>query len=262
VLAVISLAACDGSHTKVTDGRVAQDAARDGRRLDGPGGVGDPVLHVPFATLTGQGANCTPDTSGQGHVVSCDVGGGTIALDPTAPGSGSESVSIAGSAYLETDSSQQFAPGSGSGLTVSIWVNIEASTTDQGCPVAKLDSALNGPTWQLYIEDSTDALVSGYSAADQPWTVSLQGITALESGWHMLSLTWDGATATAWFDGSAQGSTQVDLGFDDSPIVIGAEPTNGNVICAYDGLAAELFVYDRPLQAGELATLHAAPDGS
>jgi hypothetical protein len=77
--------------------------------------------------------------------------------------------------------------------------------------------------------------------------------------WHHLALTWDGATARAYVDGEPSGSLDVPaVGFDDSPLLVGADNNTGALAYFLTGGIDEVRIYDRPLSDTEVSALAAS----
>jgi hypothetical protein len=231
------------------------------REVDGeidalPPVMGNLVLHVPFDTLNGSGADCTPDATGR-HVVNCtETVPETITLVPGHVGSGA--LSLASASYLQTDSSTDFAPTS---LTVSVWVDIEHATDPpaQSCVVEKpfANPAATPPdtavSWQLCLSDTTDGYVAGNTGT--PWSITFNE-TSLDTDWHLLAFTWDGTTVKLYFDGNLVGTHVTQIGYDVNPITIGtAFSAPGVPSDSYSAWIDDVRIYNVALDGSQIMSL-------
>lgn len=221
-----------------------------------PSVMGNLVLHVPFDALNGSGADCTPDATGRHSVACVEPGFASIAVVLGRIGS---AFSLQSGAYLQTDSSDDFGPAA---LTVSVWVNIEsASEAPNGCVVEKaftdptLMPQTSSASWQLCFSDATDLYAAGDTGGSSSWAITLNR-TSLDTGWHLLTMTWDGMTVALWVDAGMVGTHPVQILYDTNPITIGTEFSAPSVPTGeYNAYVDDLRIYNIALGSGQIAAL-------
>jgi hypothetical protein len=259
VVSIVALAGgCDRllGLDEVSDAGHGSDARGDAAVDALPSVTGNLVLHVPFDTLSGSGANCTPDATGRHSVACVEPGFATIEL---VLGRIENAFSLESGAYLQTDSSDDFSPAA---LTVSVWVNIQsASEAPSGCVIEKAftDATVMPQTsavsWQLCFSDATDLYVAGDTGGSSQWAITLNQ-TSLDTGWHLLTMTWDGTTVALWVDAAKVGTHPVQILYDTNPITIGTEFLAPNAPSgAYNAYVDDLRIYNIALSSGQIATL-------
>lgn len=148
------------------------------------------------------------------------------------------------------------------GYTIAAWVQLDPAAELQIGILTKPLSVGIFNTWELYFyrDAGSDALDLWFCMADGPNDVCVfqtMAIDAVAQGFHAAA-TFDPPTATLWVDGQPAESFDVAaFTADTGPIFVGADRDNGVVESFFTGILDDIRVYDRALDAAELATLAA-----
>lgn len=149
------------------------------------------------------------------------------------------------------------------GLTVSVWLYLEALPTEFWALVTKPFGDGLGNSWELYFYPGSDGTAPlGFAVGTGMGFIE---VAAPElppvAEWVHVAATWDGAEATLWMAGRAVGGFEVpSLMFDDQAIFVGADDDHGPDLVGYfDGRLDDVRVYRRALGADEIAALAMMP---
>ena len=86
------------------------------------------------------------------------------------------------------------------------------------------------------------------------------GFTPVPGVWYQAALTFDNSSEaeTLYVDGVpvASGNAGVQIGYDSSPVLIGADNDFGSTVLAFTGEIDEVMLYDRVLSADEIAAIY------
>lgn len=142
-------------------------------------------------------------------------------------------------------------------VTVTVWVSPDELSTGtwQGI-VAKPVGAGDLNSWEIGFEGGSPGFItyvtdgSDGGCAETPWP-------RLQT-WHHAALVWDGSTIRWYLDGEMLDSTPVVvIGFDDHPLMLGADIDFDTVSRFFAGSIDEVRIYDRALSDDEVAALAA-----
>jgi len=78
---------------------------------------------------------------------------------------------------------------------------------------------------------------------------------AMDTAWHHLTITYDGATARLFVDGQSKSAAARDLATAPGPLIIGIRP-DLNWTTTFDGSVDDIRIYDRALSIAEVANLY------
>jgi hypothetical protein len=218
------------------------DARPDARPdASAPDAFVDPSLiaHWAFDDEPGDGAL---DSSGHGHTATCT---NCPLVVPGLLGMGYRFDAV--NDALVVEDSMEFR----GDVTIALWARPDA-TTNQIAALSKVYSG--GNTWQLELMPS------------DRWSFSGGSVHYLEGGpvttpqtWHHVAGTWDGTTKRLYVDGVMVTSVAATLTYDTGDIVLGADINGGAFALFWDGVLDDVRVYDRALDAAEIAALAGPP---
>jgi len=143
------------------------------------------------------------------------------------------------------------------GFTVTVFANIAAAPATRACVATKGLAGSQRNSWAVCIEPSRQVFFFTSTAN----TTDNQFSTALVSTgeWHHLAIRWNGTMKSIFVDGALDGMKAAVTEFDSDSIRIGGD-LDANVPTAYfTGAIDELRIYNRPLDAVEIAALAAPP---
>lgn len=189
------------------------------------------------------------DHSGHGNHASC--------VDPECPLLGD---GVVGNAALLDGSTQYLVIESPldtpTAFTIAAWIHADTLTAVEYRDVLTRpygDTYFNSwalgfppdvATMRFVIHDGATQLVGG----DAPWPARL--------GWHHVAGTWDGAASTVYLDGAAIGANTIaTVGYDDHPVLVGADFELGVPVNFFAGSIDDVRVYSRALDEAEIAAL-------
>lgn len=144
-------------------------------------------------------------------------------------------------------------------LTLQGWFRFNTVTFS---PVALMSKPVGPGTansYALYL-DRTD--LSGTAGNAGGLTELKSTFTPVAGQWHHLAYTFDDSTdfQTLYADGVlvASGANTRVVGYDGHPVLIGAESNNEILFAFFNGQVDEPAIYDRALDAAEIAAIFAA----
>jgi hypothetical protein len=215
----------------------APDAALADASIDLGAGL---VASYSFDTLPASGP-CLVDDTGHGH-------DGTCSVPPTlVAGKHGMAFSLApGPIDIEVADAPDL--DGAAGLTVAVWLQITNDPADFECAINRpfLDS--DADFWQICVQPAHVYVVIGGAA------ISAQPMPLNE--WHHVALTWDGAVGSLYVDGLLQSATRTTMDLADQPIAIGVDKDYLMPLAVpYPGMLDELRIYNRALDAAEMALL-------
>jgi hypothetical protein len=228
-------------------GAGAQDAQIDGRSL--PTGL---VLWLEMETDPPAIVD-----SAAGHTVQCSQPAQCPSRTAGKHGSGYMLSNAAGLHSLTVTYRADLDPTSG--FTIAAWVQL-VPVVDYLCAFTEPWPTGSNPDWDTFAMcvDGTSAQSCGTNACY--WNTDPAATTCglvLDSSWHHLAMTWDGATKTGFVDGVAVGSTPVaSLGFDASDLRVGGDLDGGlQPNFFWSGVLDDVMWFSRPLAPAEIAAI-------
>jgi hypothetical protein len=91
-------------------------------------------------------------------------------------------------------------------------------------------------------------------------TACIPAADVMPGDWVHVAITYDGATKLGYVNGQQRLSlADTTVSFDNSPLFIAADRNQGIVVGFYPGALDDIRIYDRPLEATEIAALAAPP---
>jgi len=202
----------------------------------------DLVAYYPMDDAVTQLTGCMTDTIGDhdgdcsGNVMSLLQGcrGGTFAFAGS-----DDAVRISSRGDLDLQA-----------LTIvfDVWFDSPPGDTNGGgCPVTR-PLASGDQSYAICFDDTTMFLTAA-GGSSQPLTIA-----PTTDQWHQVALTFDGATLTSYFDGTAGPTAAMTaLGYDGNPITLGTEVVTTTTTRQFVGRLDELRIYRRALAPQELA---------
>ncbi|MBU6399477.1 MAG: DUF11 domain-containing protein, partial [Verrucomicrobia bacterium] len=189
---------------------------------------------------------------------------GTLSVtnaDAYAPGEvGSAFVCDGAGQYVSVNDSPSLHP---TNVTIECWAMFDEY---DGCRVL-IGKPVNGGTddsFVLWNQDGTLHAQSFFTTGAGP-TLSYN-FNPAPGVWHHLAYSIDNTSSNQvlYVDGQAVASASVSgvLGYDNHPLLIGADVNNGGVSCIFSGLIDEPTIYNRALSAAEIQSIYfAGPAG-
>lgn len=137
-------------------------------------------------------------------------------------------------------------------MTLSAWVKL-SSLTGSGRLISKSGEPTRGYGWELWVDSSQSRLA--FTVAQSATSSFTVGASVPTGQWaHVAGTFTPGGEIALYVDGTlARALTGPVTGFDtDAGVRLGNRPDG---CCAFSGLVDDLRVFDRALDAGEIATL-------
>lgn len=238
---------------------VAEDVPEDVEPPDtGPAG---PVAQYDCDELIG---TIMEDATGNGHDARCDAAGCPTLVDDAERGTVCEFADLGGSTgeRLRVSHDEDFVSDA---FTIALWVNPTGARS--GSVIGKPYASGRANSWQLFMVRSGEQLLARFVSAVCPapeddcpseggeMITGLAGTAVPTSAWSHVALVWDGTTQFTFIDGVEVESEAGDIDFDTRDITIGADDNTGVVDLPYPGMVDDIRIYDRALEAAELAAL-------
>jgi concanavalin A-like lectin/glucanase superfamily protein len=197
------------------------------------------VAYYPMNEL-GPTATCMTDARG-GPAGACH---GTVSLVTSNHDHGYQ---FDGTAYITVpEQSAMPAP-----FTVAMWIRVaQALTANYECAANRVYGSGAANTWQICLITGGVYFGGGDGSYLQP------DATFADGGWHLLAITYNGASIQGVIDGRLQPVSPSNVFFDAQPIVIGVDLDAGSASAPYYQQIDELQIYDRVLSETELAMLY------
>lgn len=242
-------------------------SARDGAPADGPvnpggdagGDAGEPapdaapgddpslIAWYPLDTITGA---VTPDASGNGRDAACEPL--PTLCPPLVPGQSGTAMAFDDPVYLHVDNSDGYFD-TRDGFTIAAWVFLIDEDSTPGAVLSKPRGSGFQNSWQLEFEDGGTLAFTTSNGQDHEVERSVLDVPL--GIWVHVAGTWDGFTKQLYVDGLVRGARLVNIVFDGSDIVIGADRNGGDLALPFAGLIDDVRIYDRALDSSELAAL-------
>ena len=138
------------------------------------------------------------------------------------------------------------------GVTASAWLRLEAAPAARVCLGGKLFASAYENSWGVCVDPGLSVVF--YSARPNDELTSPDGILAI-ARWHHVAITWDGAVKRVWIDGTERASTSSVMSNDDGDVLLGGDEDSGLPGFFVTGALDEVRLYDRALDAAEIAAL-------
>jgi hypothetical protein len=134
-------------------------------------------------------------------------------------------------------------------FTISLWLNARMS---DAAFISKPVGTGSSNSWQLELRDPVVTFTTGVASSRQ----FLDSSVDLTIGrWYHVAATYDGGTKRLYVDGALVGTQDAPVGFDAHDVIIGADDNDGSIVLHYDGLLDDIRIYDRQLDAIQIAAL-------
>ncbi len=140
-----------------------------------------------------------------------------------------------------------------SNFTIAAWVKLDVANA--GCIMTKgLGSGVYN-SWALCNDMTTQELYF-YTAQTTAPDSLMPGNQVPVGSWHHVAGTWDGTSKVLYLDGNKLGDDQPPgIDFDNSEVFIGGDVDSGSATSFLPGSVDEVRVYNRSLNASEIAAL-------
>ena len=227
------------------------------------------VLTANGGTVTVTGGSAFPTSGLQGvwlfddgtaNDASVNARHGTMVNNPafssdTHTGYG-RSLLLNGTNYVTVDTggSQTVFDG-GEAMTVSAWV--KGSLDNYGAYISK-NGESNG--WQMRYKDTYRSVWTTRGGSSGHGDMEGNLATNVTTGWHMLTMTYDGSGKTIYIDGVLDSKTQAATGTispSSDLLAFGAKLLGGSVTSpCFNGLLDDICFYNRALSLGEVQAIY------
>ena len=154
---------------------------------------------------------------------------------------------------VDTGGSQAVFDG-GNAMTLSAWV--KGSPENYGAYISK-NGESNG--WQMRYKDTNGTVWTTRGGASGHGDMEGNLTTNVYSGWHMLTMTYDGANKSIYVDGVLDSKTQAATGAispSSDLLAFGAKLQGGSVASTFSGLLDDICFYNRALSLGEVQAIY------
>ncbi len=186
------------------------------------------------------------DSSGRGFNGTCQAGRSCPRLVPGRIGSGYEFDGVSQHVRVADDGTFSRV----TAFTIACWARVQAA--QDAALLSKPFGTGNDNSWQFEINPMGRLSFGG------PSNDFVTGVSVTYGPWIHLAGTWDGRSKRFYVDGRLVGTRAQSLTFDRSEIIIGADlgvaPTR-NLVIPFRGIIDEVRIYDRALDAAEVAAL-------
>jgi uncharacterized repeat protein (TIGR01451 family) len=158
-----------------------------------------------------------------------------------------------GSTFVSVPDNTSLRPAS---LTLEAWVLFNATVTSPQVVMAKAVGSGSFDSFSLWVDSSgikgqTGNVSQNIGAVSAPYTFAV-------GQWYHLAFTRDGAgVATVYVNGVAAATTTdaTPIGYDGTPMTIGADIDSGSPASAVVGVVDEAAIYDHALTAAQIAAI-------
>ena len=140
------------------------------------------------------------------------------------------------------------------GVTATAWIRAERITTQQNIVGKPIGTFRN--SWQLLTDDGGLVRICASLEGDAEGRCDATGPGHIATNtWFHVAYSWDGARHRAWVDGAVVLDHPIVIGWDASPLLIGADIDTGVPVNPFQGAIDDVRIYDRALSSAELQRL-------